>query len=456
MEKLSKEDERRIVSALEKAVTYANSGQHPNDAIYKVACENKFTPPIVQRMVEAFNTSKTLSHIKNAKESDRSATFSVADTSVILDRMYPQNPTIKTASHKVIANKTDREAFLMVEAFNNGVEFLQKEAINFNKPDYASRDLPTDYKPQPYQRDELSRCRKILDKKAALTKAAQLAKQQYTMSFDRILNLTKEASSYFRFIGHIPFAEVESRILNLHGKLGKSAMDTIYEFGGIKEKRASEAFQGQMMFNESVEPYSSINKLIKAAKEFSKLADETVKAEATLNNFVAEHALDSMSKTSKEESIFPLNSLFEKDSSVDDVRGNLENFATAGMNLAGIVPTDYEAAKRKAISEVMDPVHEANLNAIKTKAILNDFISNDPVLSAGDIDPKTVTTAYNQLIELAPNLSRQPTVLRGMLRRMIQQEGVIEPHEAQQVTAIDKFLREQNQPLQSNPSGKSY
>jgi hypothetical protein len=71
--------------------------------------------------------------------------------------------------------------------------------------------------------------------------------------------------------------------------------------------------------------------------------------------------------------------------------------------------------------------------------MLNDFLSNDPVLSGYGRDE--VLNAFNQVSQLAPHAARQPAVMRGLLRRMLQQEGVLETHEAGQVGQMEKMLK---------------
>ena len=93
---------------------------------------------------------------------------------------------------------------------------------------------------------------------------------------------------------------------------------------------------------------------------------------------------------------------------------------------------------REVLADVYDPTHEAKLNAVKNKAMLNDFLSNDPILSS--YDPEAVTNIYNQVASLSPAAARQPVLMRGLLRKAIQQGGVIEPFEVQQLTQVEETL----------------
>jgi hypothetical protein len=94
---------------------------------------------------------------------------------------------------------------------------------------------------------------------------------------------------------------------------------------------------------------------------------------------------------------------------------------------------------REILADVYDPVHESKLQAVKSKAMINDFLSNDPILSS--YDPEMVTVMYNQIAGMAPNAARQPALMRGLLRKSLQQGGVIEPFEVQQLTQMESAFK---------------
>ena len=102
---------------------------------------------------------------------------------------------------------------------------------------------------------------------------------------------------------------------------------------------------------------------------------------------------------------------------------------------------------REALADVYDPVHETRMNAVKSKAMLNDFLSNDPILSS--YEPEAVTGIYNQIASMAPNAARQPVLMRGLLRKAIQQGGVIEPFEVQQLTQMEEAFKGKASPTAS-------
>lgn len=99
--------------------------------------------------------------------------------------------------------------------------------------------------------------------------------------------------------------------------------------------------------------------------------------------------------------------------------------------------------QEEALDEMFDPAHEAELQKIKIQAMLSEFMSTDPVISTYDQDD--VLTAYNQIVQIAPRTARQPAVMRGLLRKMLQQQDALEPFEAKELVEIEKGIRDVQQ-----------
>ena len=507
MEKMSEREEKRIMGALERAVTMTNGGMNPNDALSKVAEAERFTAPVVQRMVEAYNVSKTLAHMKNASGPSRADSFPLADAEKVLRHIYPEH--VEAPAEKAAAVYTPDE-------------YKHPEKINFNKEAFERIPLPKQ-SPIPYPRDPLIKDHKYFGKESGFVKRAEEAKREHRIQFYKLMDLAKQAAQYFKDSYHTPFDEVESKIWKEYGQVGKSAMDLVYEFSNRYEKRAEACPDHQVMLDTRMKPYSILSNMIKTAHDFHDAIQNALKAEEDLKAFqkkegrappekegclvddvlgvssypfegsvqvaatdatkeaadiglrdltgegqgqpdskYANNQLKTGILVEKEHTENPkiakaiakdhleeipdyytrlkkMESNAEKKAFLGGLGSTLNDIGSVGMGAMGLPSKDPEAARRSAISEVMDPVHEAKIQAAKTKAILNDFVSNDPVLSG--YDPREVMTAYNHVAELAPSVSQQPSVMRGLLRRMLQQEGVMEPHEAEQISKIERQLR---------------
>ncbi len=107
-------------------------------------------------------------------------------------------------------------------------------------------------------------------------------------------------------------------------------------------------------------------------------------------------------------------------------------------------PKTDEQIQREAMTELMDPEHEAELTKIKTQAMLSEFMAVDPVIST--YEPDEIAAAYNQVAQLTPRAVMQPAVMRGLLRRFLQQQDALEPHEAGQLVDIETRLKQVQEP----------
>lgn len=444
MEEISKQDEKRVLGALERAIGMANGGMHPTEALQKVAEECRLTPPMIKRAVEAYNVSKMLNHLGHVKGAARADSFPIASAETIIQGMYPEKP--------------QSEAAKAASVFVPG-EVQKAERTNFNKVANKFSDLlmenPLVAKPEPYAGDPELEVRRLFAKRASLSKAEDEALSTVRRHYFEILGLAKQASSQFRFVAHRPFAQVEQDIVAEYGSIGKTAMDLIYATGNLTEKRAEIDENHQPYYNQNDHPYRTVTALVRESREFVKAAEVAAKANLAVKEF--EHSMGGRQPTTKT-AARQLDSILGDDDSEDEhfvtklaietppmpgihpaVTDAMKNIAHIGMSMAGAKPKPYEEVKEEVARDVLDPVHEQKMQGIRTQAILNDFISNDPVLST--YNPADVAKAYNQVAELSPSVSQQPAVLRGVLRRMMQQEGVIEPFEAQQLTGVERHLR---------------
>lgn len=443
MEELSKQDESRILGALERAIGMTNDGSHPTEAIQKVAEEGKFTPPMIQRMAEAYNVSKMINHLGHVKGAARADTFPIASAEKVIESMYPANP--ETAATKAAATYVPSE--------------VRPERINFNKVANKLSDLIADSafnkKVEPYAVDPATAEKRSFAKLAQAKKAEDEAMSVMRRHYFELMGLAKQAASQFRFLSHRPFAEVEQDIVAAHGSMGKLAMDLVYNWGNLTEKRAKVDESHRAFFKPNEHPYRTVLAMIKESQEMARAASDAAKANLAYREL--ESRVGTPKRMTKEAVKRSLDSILGDDSDEDDfvkeaveavpsvpfvhqnVIDSMKNIAGIGMSMSGVKPRPYEDIKEEVSQEMADPVHESKMQGIRTQAILNDFISNDPVLST--YPPHEVAKAYNSVADLSPGVSQQPAVLRGVLRRMMQQEGVIEPFEAQQLTSVDKYLR---------------
>ena len=114
----------------------------------------------------------------------------------------------------------------------------------------------------------------------------------------------------------------------------------------------------------------------------------------------------------------------------------LENAIKKAPQLTGFLNNILERNKDKAPPVVVTPQHEANLRAVTYKSLINDIISNDPVLSA--YAPAQVIDVANQIATMIPSLATNPLMMRSAVAKYLISGGHLDPME------IDQWLKTEN------------
>jgi hypothetical protein len=77
------------------------------------------------------------------------------------------------------------------------------------------------------------------------------------------------------------------------------------------------------------------------------------------------------------------------------------------------------------------------LDNMERQLLLQDLMMTDPILSK--VPPAKVARAYEQILRLSPQVSKEKEVVRAMLRQAIASQAVA-PHEADQWTRLDSDI----------------
>ena len=150
-----------------------------------------------------------------------------------------------------------------------------------------------------------------------------------------------------------------------------------------------------------------------------------------------------------------LDDMFEKEAEIAPAKPKLLDLVVAGMVptvskatgishlLGGGANTDQQM-EQDVLGDLLDPAHESEMQSIRMQAMLTEFLADDPVIST--YDPEQVIDAFNQIAQMTPRASMQPAVMRGQLRKMLQQQDAMEPFEASQLVEVEKGLKSVQEP----------
>jgi hypothetical protein len=284
MKNLTKTDESKAMRALESAVKLANDGMTPSDALAKAAEDAKLPPQLTQRLVEAFNTSKTLSHYKKAGTSDKAKTFPLADPSAVLEAIYPDAPeSVQTKA----AGSLHPDYWI-----GNAV---QKE---FAKTAEAELLSTVTTPPAPYERDPAAFAKSALDFRSRLAVSLkQVEESQREYAYRTMGEMDKLAAYWRQLTPTEPFDLVEKRAYACYGKPAVTFMALVHEKGGLDDRRlnvkraaAEDLGTREMAFPADEEPYFHVA----SAMLFADTSNQFRKEAAAIRDLMHDHAIENI------------------------------------------------------------------------------------------------------------------------------------------------------------------
>jgi hypothetical protein len=258
---ISHKQEKTLLDAMTGAIKLANDGMGANEAIAKSACDNGLTPEFAKRMVEAFNASKTLSHMKKTAGAARSESFSLADSDEVIKLMYVEPATEKTASFRSLAGLG-----VVNVCTRTGIE----------KAAAALRS-------EPIKRDCLltTKMEKLSSLRTELKNTVGNLRAEARYANVKVAEAFEKLAALLRVPGGERFSAIEERVWHTYGDAGKRVMDAVWEthdFERFGEKRAearpeTPRVMGMSPVYEAVrELMSSIDKAARAHADFTKAA----------------------------------------------------------------------------------------------------------------------------------------------------------------------------------------
>ena len=386
MERLSEQEQRDLIGAVEQAIVLSRT-VHPNDAILKVAAERQYNPQFVSRMVEAFNKSKTVHVLKEAKGDDRARPFDIADTAWILQQMYA--PVEKAAA--VELPKGGRPEPVMMEKAASAIPNPIKD------PELRARML------KQAEDAYVHVCRRVMDQLHAKV-------QEHKYAFDTALERIVEEMAP---MGNRRLQKVAQHIIDGYPTTGPGLLAILSN--RLNRKLPDIEKMGCASIFPNREPYLSLAELYLAAEK--------------------------LARAEIEEREFEKNA---EDGIISGIASRSLAATLAGMGVAPETIEDVSAAGRKKEGDdVLDPDFYNKLKSLDVKRSFLSLALYDPDLKQYDFS--ALRRAYNNVVSSVPNAYQNPVVLKNLMLRNLQSSGVKDPYELKQELDIGKAMDESGQ-----------
>lgn len=438
--RLTKESEERISSALSKVATLTNDGESPNDAIVKVATERKIPVGHVRLMVRAFNNGRSLSHIRNHDElTEKAASFTLADASEILERMFPSE--IKTPAEKAASVAIAQDYNLSpVGWLQRRARVEQRATLTKAAADREPIEL-TSYPELPERAG-----RQAVSQLADLRREHRMIKDAAIAACYAVADTVNAVGEYFRSPDALDIAEVR---VNASAAFGDAAGRLVGQAGAFTKRAMEWSGQCTHVVNYDEAPYSLIKTALDAMADFNDKRSALDTLEAELPEKRAE-TLRPFGLSSETDVI--VGSVWDNQSQTKEAAGLL------GLSLAGfmggsargmaekISPKSREDLVQEKLQELASPEHEDKLRAIRVQTMIHEMMAGDSVISG--YDPEAVMEAYNHLSEVAPRAMQQRVMAQALIRKYLEQASAIDPFDVDQLLDVESKITDRDMPTQ--------
>ena len=484
----------RLMGALQTAVQHFNQdATDPNIAVVKAAQAYDFNADQTTRLVETFNTARTIYHYKSA--SDRTAPFVLADAGVVIPTLF--KPAEKAASVPVTDH--DYACYDMPEAhFEDGM-LLDKEAVQGLDLGQPTEYLDTNLETQAERACQAIHVQRDLAKTArdeagvAATKAAQILGKiasEISLSYEedakdcyaRLTAAYAEDGEFAPVVAKLaefvpdhlqsePSVDlvIDDRDLANHVEHMKEAREwmqaesEMLAVAGTLDKEA-DAFEREWM--EAISPALAQPEVASIA-DFINPGLRKAAGAAELGRVLGNGGNGGGGSSSGMAPMLGWASKSKNDEKQDKQPDKKDGYSLSGAmdtvgksvantpiarGVSGAVEEGYrESLGAPAASAIDSGINKAlgaptegenmalseRLKNVQRKLLVEDLMVNDPVLS--EEDPQVVANAYQAVLQMAPEVASNKEVVRAILRQVVHSVA-IGTFDAQSWTELEKNL----------------
>jgi len=440
-----------LMTALHAAVGHFNAGLDPDAAVVKSAKDHDFNADQASRLVETFNTARTIFHYKSA--ADRTVDFKLADADAVIPQLYATDDTAAPdAGGNFNYDEYERPEL-------HWAERKKASAVDFDAPtDYADTNLDTlASRANKYIRTHRQLAEMTQDEsRVSATKAASiLAKLASSLStgyeencrdrYGRLVSgyaYNNEFQPVVAKLGEFMPAQYQEVMLSKMPvvddsdlgpeialmKQAKEWMEAEAEMLALSGHWDKAAADFEAEFTAAIAPILPQKRASAGLACF--LNPRLLKAAAGGSGFAG--GSGAVQSNPKEQPKEKVKGPGPTQKAVLDIAKK-----PLGDVASGMVQSGLSSLVGGADSEDIDSM-SSRLKNVQRQLIMEDLMVNDPVLS--EEDPQVITQAYESVLQLAPELSRNKEVMRAILRQAVHSVA-ISPYEAKVWTDIEKNIK---------------
>ncbi len=421
-----------VKEALRTAVKAINSGDSPTRALKKAAEEYDLTPAFVHRVGEAINVALHHSHFKKA--SDKAAEFALADIERVAAEILMTNE--KTAAETKSEWFPSTELSRTIPDYTKLVDNPRYKKAYCEVIDSGANAQETKF--APTAKHVMEKASHYIRNLKKTLENARVAKVAADTKLDRSYAVLV---NHFSKTAHVvtPWHEIETQVFAKIGEAAVPYLNLVYETAGLKEDRG---LHKKACLSEPCVEVSLFEGLMKRAGELNE-ADENLKVAQANYDFEKAEYDDIFKKAevkkNDETPVVPA-PVVEKEAEVEPMID--EDIEKIGNTVLDMLMTRFQDSVDSKAKKPSNPMQNSSKDNLDRQTLIQDLIMTDPILSREN--PRKVIAAYQQLLRISPQYSKEKEVVRSMLRAMMaSNEGALDPHTANQWQEGDINLMKQ-------------
>lgn len=431
--RMTRQSEERLLNVLESVAGAVTDDGDPNEAIAKAASEKGVPSGHIHLLVNAYNTGRTTrQRLDHDNVWDKAASFPLADTGDILQRMYPDE--IKSAS------ALSRETAVSEDYLVSPIGWVNRLAAAEKQAWARTQELPplVATPPAPNPTDEAAAWRRKEREVGQLTKAASEARYRTSYALDLTRDLTGELQAYFKTAKAAPYVEVRDNCLRLHG----DAVQPIFTYLEAEQPELAQKRASRITGPAKGHAYDLVERCLEAGEVFQALRDDYHEKQAAADQ--AESALYAGAQRPRARHPILGHELQDEETKEAEGKGLFTNMIAKPMGILGNYQDSIHKAQGAELAKQMvkqpkpDPNLDAEMKNIQRKSVIQDLLSGDDVVAGHD--PHEVLSAYKDIADVAPISSQKPAIVRDFVRRRLA-SGQLSYFDIEALTRIEKNLQ---------------
>lgn len=429
--RMSPESEKRLFDVLEKVADLVNDGEDPNGAIVKAASEAKIPAGHIQLIVNAYNTGRTTAQRQVAGNVwEKSANFPVADASLVLEAMFPDEP--KSAAQHLRAVALSDEYATPPTTF---VARLQQAATT-----ELVKAAGYEVKSPPAPKFDAGHATKLaFGNLHRLSKTAEVARHRAAVAHEAAATTIDDLARALAQPDAPNFKEAQDNCARLYGEDAHKLFEYLATRrpGLIKlARRTGQPARGEV--------YDLVEQCLEIKDAAACLEADAVEKKAA-HDEAQEAYLRSIGKKA---AVKPTHPLFGWELSAKEAADPYHPFT--GMLSHAVAPLkaisdERNKAHAKLVTDAElkkpgpDPAIDDEMKQIRQRNVVQDLLSSDDVISG--YDPHHVLGAYREVADVAPQAAQRGAIAKDFVRRRLA-GGQLNYFDLEALTRIEKNLRD--------------